>query len=200
MSNGHHVIFVPGLNDRSKVYDVLIKIWCIYGVVPHVYRMGWYDREKSFKASLKGLVALSNKLLGGGNTVSLVGVSAGASAVLNAFTEQPKINAVVNLCGRVRKGENISPSLETASRKSSSFKESVLIFEDREPKMTFAQRKKVLNLIPIWDEIVPKATVPIKGAVNRTFPSVEHVLSGFLSMTLFSPLIMKFIKDRENPK
>ena len=184
MSRKHHVIYVPGLNDQRKGYEFLINGWRVYGVIPHVHRVGWHDGE-SFKSKLKKLVAEVNHYLNKGNLVSLVGGSAGGSAVLNALLEQPKINAVVNLCGRLRAGENVSPSLKFAARNSPSFKESILLFERVEPKMTHESRKKVLNLIPIYDELVPKSTAYLKGASNKTLPSVEHVLSGFLGMTLF---------------
>jgi len=197
MSKEHHVIYVPGLNDTRKGYEFLINGWSIYGVVPHVHRVGWESGE-SFKPKLKKLVAEVNKLLDKGNIVSLVGGSAGGSAVLNTLVEEPRINAVVNLCGRLRAGKNVFPSLDLAARNSPSFKESVLLFESVEPKMKSELRRKILNLIPIWDEVVPKSTVPLKGATNKILFSVEHMFSGFLGMTLFSPIIMRFIKDKAN--
>lgn len=172
----------------------------MYGVVPHVHRVGWHDEEKSFKPKLKKLVAEINKYLDRGDSVSLVGGSAGGSAVLNALMEQPKITAVVNLCGRLRKGKNVFPSLDIAAQRSPSFKDSVLTFEGSEPGMTSDLRKKVLNLIPLWDEVVPKVTVSLRGATNKTLPSVEHMLSGFLGLTVFSPMVMGFIKEKAMQK
>lgn len=200
MSKEHHIIYIPGLNDQRKGYEFLINSWKIYGIIPHVHRVGWHDEEKSFKPKLKKLIEEVDKYLGEGNIVSLVGGSAGGSAVLNTLVEQPKINAVVNLCGRLRAGEDVFPSLELAARKSPAFKESVLLFESVEPKMQSEQRKKVLNLIPIYDEIVPKSTASLKGATNKTLPSVEHMLSGFLGMTIFSPMVVEFLKQKANKK
>lgn len=200
MSKKHHVIYVPGLNDQKKGYDLLINRWSSYGVVPHVHRVGWRNAEERFDPKLERLVGFVDELLDDGNTVSLVGGSAGGSAVLNALLEQPEINAVVNICGRLRAGENVFPSLEFAARKSLSFKDSVTIFERKEPQMTAEQRSKVLNLIPIWDEVVPKATVSLNGAKNQTLPSVEHMISGFLGTTLFAPIVMRFIKEQAEEK
>ncbi len=195
MSVEHHVIYVPGLNDQKKSYELAVNRWSVYGVAPHVYRIGWHDGE-SFKPKLQRLVNEVNKYINKGHKMSLVGGSAGGSAVLNALIEAPKINAVVNLCGRLRAGTNVHPSLEFASRKSTSFKESVMLFETREPEMSKEQRERVLNLIPIYDEIVPKSTVSLRGATNKTLYSVEHILSGLLGMTIFSPVIMKFIREK----
>lgn len=199
MLKSHHIIYIAGLNDHRKGYELFINSWSLYGIIPHVYRVGWHDGE-SFKPKLKRLVSFVNSLLDKGNTVSLVGASAGGSVALNALIEQPKINAVVNLCGRLRAGKNVSPSLSVASKNSSSFRESVRLFESREPKMTKHLRQKVLTLTPIWDEVVPKPTVFLNGATNKTLPSIEHMLSGFLGMTIFSPMIMSFIKNKLNQK
>lgn len=196
MSPKHHVIYVPGLDDSRKGYELFINKWRFYGIVPHVHRVGWNDGEKSFEPKLKKLVSEINSLIKKGHIVSLVGGSAGGSAVLNAFTQQPKINAVVNLCGRLRAGKNVTPSLEWAARNSPAFKESVLMFEKREPGMRKEQRSRVLTFSPIWDEIVPRTTISLPGATNKTLPSIEHMLSGFLGMTLFSPIVVGFIKDK----
>ena len=195
MFKRHHVIYIPGLSDHRKSYELVINRWSLYGIIPHVYRVGWHDGE-SFKPKLKRLINFINDFLNKGDIVSLVGASAGGSVALNVLIEQPKINAVVNLCGRLRAGKNVSPTLKVASKNSSSFRESVMLFESREPKMTKHLRQKVLTLTPIWDEIVPKPTVFLSGATNKILPSVEHMLSGFLGMTFFSPMMMSFIKNK----
>lgn len=196
MPKEHHVIYVPGLADDRKGYELLVGWWTVYGVIPHVHRVGWYDEERTFKPKLQRLLSIVDDLLDKGNIVSLVGGSAGGSAVLNVLFEQPKINAVVNICGRLRAGQNVSPSLEVASKKSAAFKDSVLVFESNEPDMKLSERRKVLNLIPVWDAVVPKTTVPLEGATNEIIPSVGHMLSGFLGLTLFSPLVMNFIHKK----
>lgn len=192
----HHVIYVPGLDDQRKGYEFLINRWSIYGITPHVHRVGWKDGEKFFTPKLKILVSEIKKYHKKGDIVSLVGGSAGGSAVLNAFLEVPEINAVVNICGRLRAGENVFPTLEQAARKSPAFKDSVEMFEKRELKMKTEQRKRVMILTPFWDEIVPKETVRLAGAVNKTIPSVEHMFSGLIGMTLFAPMIIRFIKQK----
>jgi hypothetical protein len=196
MSKTHHVIYIPGLDDQRKGYELIINCWKIYGVSPRVYRIGWKDGNNDFKPKLEKLVKEINVLIKQGNIVSLVGGSAGGSAALNALIEQPKINAVVNLCGRLRAGINVYPSLEKASSKSTSFKQSVNLFEKRESTMSKNQRSKVLTLSPFWDEVVPISTITISGAVNRILPSVGHMVTGFLGMTILSPLVIGFIKQK----
>lgn len=195
MPTAHHVIYIPGLNDQRKSYELVVGRWSLYGVTPHVHRVWWHDGEP-FKPKLKRLINEVGGYLDKGDKVSLVGGSAGGSAVLNALVEEPRINAVINLCGRLRAGDNVFPSLDLAARNSNAFKESVILFESKEPKMTPSQRQKVLCLIPIYDEIVPKSTASLKGATNKTLYSVEHMISGLLGMTIFSPMIFSFIKEK----
>lgn len=195
MSKKHHVIYIPGLDDSRKGYELLINKWKLYKVIPHVYRIGWKD-EESFEPKLNKLVKYIDALTKEGDRVSLVGASAGGSAALNAYVKRPNIYRVVNLCGRLREGKNVRPTLEWASRKSIAFNESVKMFESWEPKMTTEQRSRVLTLTPLLDEIVPKTTVFLKGANNKTLFSIEHAISGFLGMTLFSPIIMRFLLRR----
>lgn len=192
----HHVIYVPGLEDQRKGYEFLIDKWRLCGVVPHVYGVGWRDLEIGFKPKLQLLVNEIKKYREKGDVVSLVGGSAGGSAVLNAFLEVPEISAVVNICGRLRAGKNVSPSLKQASRTSKSFKESVELFEKGEPTLNKNMRCRVMTLTPLWDEVVPKETVFLPGAVNKTFLSVEHIFSGLLGMTLYSPMVIGFVKEK----
>ncbi|MEK7168541.1 MAG: hypothetical protein AAB532_02255 [Patescibacteria group bacterium] len=195
MSAEHHVIYIPGLNDQRRGYERLIRRWSTYGVTPHVHRVGWLDQE-SFRPKLERLVDQVDQYLDEGQAVSLVGASAGGSAALNALIERPKITAVVNLFGRLRKGENVRPSLDFAARKSPAFKESVLLFESREPEMDDNSRRKVLCLTPLIDEAVPRSTVSLNGATNRTLYTVEHSLSGLLAITFFSSVAINFVKQQ----
>lgn len=192
----HHIIYIPGLDDQRKGYELLINRWQIYSVIPHVYRVGWKNKEKTFTTKLQRLVVEIKEHINQGHIVSLVGGSAGGSAALNAFLKISEINAVVNICGRLRTRKYVSPTLEQAASKSPAFKESVEFFEQRESKLKIDQRKRVMTLTPLWDEVVPKETVWLEGAINKTMPSVEHMVSGLLGMTLFSPMVIGFIKEK----
>jgi dienelactone hydrolase len=196
----HHIIYIPGLGDKRKGYEFIIGFWKIYGVIPHVYRMGWEDDKTNFKSKLEKLSMGIQALIKQGNIVSLVGGSAGGSVALNALIENTEINAVVNLCGRLKAGTNVYPSLEKASSKSPAFKTSVEMFEKKEPFINENLKEKVLTLSPLWDEMVPKSTALLSGALNKTLPSFEHTLTGFLGLTIFSPLIISFIKKKVKDK
>ena len=62
-----------------------------------------------------------------------------------------------------------------------------------EKTLTISERKKIMTLRPLFDEVVPPFTVPIKGAKNKITFSLEHSLSIALNMTLFKKQIIDFI-------
>ena len=193
-----HVIYVPGLRDQRFINKLLIKIislfWKAQGFKFHIISPRW-EEGKSFLPKLKLITDKIDEL--SGKTVYLIGQSAGGSAVLNAYSQRKsEIAGVVNSTGRLRKGENVRPSLDHAARFSPAFKESVLLFENtNESTLTSKDRKKIVTIKPLWDETVPSSTVALKGATNITVPVVEHGFGGFFIVTLYSPVLAKLLKS-----
>ena len=129
------IIYIPGLNDQSflnKTFNNLFKIlWKRFGYEIYIIQPHWQE-ESVFSSKLKLITDKIDELSNNDYEVYLIGQSAGGSAALNAFTERKsKVKKVINVCGRIKKGDNISPTLEQASRNSPAFKESVLLFENQ---------------------------------------------------------------------
>src|SRR3989344_6867071 len=151
----HHVIIVPGLGDRVGLTIWATNHWRNYGLKPHVYSMDWYSPELSLDTKLNKLASFINQLAEDNNQVSLVGCSAGASAVLNVFLEhRDKINKVVSICGRLRDGKHQGfHSLKTRSKSSPTFAQSVQLFESRESLLSEKDRSRVMTVRALWDEL-----------------------------------------------
>ena len=109
--------------------------------------------------------------------------------------EKNHIHRVVNICGRLRRGYNVFPTLEYAAHDSPSFYQSVTIFEEIEPRLTEHERKKILTIRAFVDEIVPGSTTTIKGATNNRVISVEHMLSIAAAMTIYVQPMIDFLKQ-----
>ncbi len=156
--------------------------------------MPWQGEEQELEPKLERLIALIDESFEDGYRVSLLGTSAGGSAVVNAFTmRKDKIHKVINICGRLRKGENVFPTLEKASLTSKSFYDSVISCEENLKNLTKDNRMKILTFRPIFDELVPRDTVTVSGATNILLPTFEHMLSISLAMTVFSKKIADFV-------
>lgn len=190
MGKKHYAIVVPGLGDETWKIRLITNHWKRYGLEPVIHNIWWKSGEKHFEPKLKKLINLIDRLSRSGR-VSLVGASAGGSAVLNAFIRRKdKIGRVVTVCSMLRRGtERGFRSFETRSASSSAFRESLLMLEKEEPKITRGDRKKIMAIRALFDELVPGNTAYVKGATNKQIKSVEHVFSIWMALSFYKPLI-----------
>ena len=191
----HTVVFVPGLGGDVRKVELVAKLW--RGFTPIVFDMQWRD-GRDFEPKLRRLLQVIDSALMRGK-VSIVGLSAGGSAIGNVFLERKdKLNAMVNVCGRLRRGPLTGfRSFEKMTQTSPAFRQSTERFEDSEQLLSVNDRKRILTIRSLADELVPGSTIPIEGATNIIVPSVEHSLSIGLATTLFSGQIQRFLKDME---
>ena len=199
MSQEHKVIIAPGLGGDVKQIQLVTKDWPEkYGLQSIVIPIAWKDGEH-FVPKLRRITDLIDQLAEKGDQISLIGCSAGGSAMLNAFVERKKlIYRVVNNGGFLRPGKRKGfRSFEQRTASSPAFKESILRFAEVEPTLTPAYRAKILTVRPLWDELVPPETVEIPGAINATVPMVEHVLGLATALVKYDPVIM-FLKGEKN--
>lgn len=195
--NKHTVIIIPGLGDGVQLMEWATRHFRLSGLSPLVSSVGWRDDERSFTPKLTRLVGLIDGLLEKGKTVSLIGTSAGGSAALNAFIERrDSIHRVINVCGRLRVGPTTGLwSFGDKTKTSPSFADSVVMCERHQTSLSGNDLKRVMTVVPLFDETVPRETVGIKGAHNIQIPTIEHVLSISLAMTLLSYRLTSFLKE-----
>ena len=189
-----HVIVIPGLGNNIKLHELVMEGWKKFGIIPHVFDTKWKTEENGFQPKLNNALELVDSLVNKNTRISIIGNSAGSSFALNIFGERKKqIHKVIVNCGRVRDGDWPWFTFDQATASSPSFKESVLRAQKLEKIFTNIDRKKILTLRPIFDEVVPSSTIPILGAKNTITLSVEHSISIALNMTLFKKQIIDFI-------
>lgn len=192
MTQEHKVIIGPGLDGRTKNIEWLTKNWPEkYGLQPVVIPITWKDGEH-FKSKLRQITDLIDQFAEQGDLISLVGCSAGGSAMLNAFVERKNmIHRIVNNGGFLRPGKRRGfRSFETRTAASPAFRESILRFAELEPTLTPADRAKILTVRPLFDELVPPETVVIQGAINSQVSMIEHVLGLTTALVKYDPVIM----------
>lgn len=191
----HFLIIIPGLGDRASLLEFATRNWeQKYTIKTIVHPIPWQGTEQEFGLKLERLIAIIDTSIGNGYRVSLLGTSAGGSAVINAFAmRKGKIHRVINVCGRLRRGGNVSPTLEEASRKNKSFYDSVILCENNLNSLTPDEEKKILTFRPLFDELVPSSTVTVSGGMNILMPTIEHVLSISVAITVFANKIVDFV-------
>ena len=160
-------------------------------MVSHYNAVGWADGE-AFTPKLARISKLVDELYSQGNAVSLVGISAGGGAALNAYMERrDKITGVVFICGKIIGFSNVNPNYFKANP---AFRESLLLTQQNLEKLNAKDKAKMLSIHPIFDETVPVAVTKIPGVKSRLMPTVLHIPSIFLAITVYKRLFINFLK------
>lgn len=196
MLKEHRVIFVPGLGDEVNRMSWAVSHWRKHGLEPLVHSVGWHNEEQEFQPKLESLVKMIDQYAESGDRISLVGCSAGGSAVLNAFFDRKDVvHRVINVCGRLRSGNQQGfRSYEARTASSPPFAQSIKLFESRENLLSKQDRQKVMTVRALFgDELVPADTTVLYGAYNTVIPTPEHVFSIAMALTVFSNPLITFL-------
>jgi len=97
-------IYVPGLGDFQALgQDEAVAGWSKkYGIDFLYHPVNWASTEP-FAKKLDKLTEIIDGLYKDSGKVALMGSSAGASAVLNAYAQNPeKVRCVVSICGKIQ--------------------------------------------------------------------------------------------------
>lgn len=187
----HDVIYVPGIGDTKTTFQELaVKTWRLYGVVPHTFAMRWADGE-AFESKFTRFLTYIDGLLAKGHQVSLVGASAGASVVLNAFAARPDIHGVVTIAGKINRPEAIGAWYH---RNAPAFVQSARQAQDSLATLTLEQRSRINSRYGLIDVIVPQKDSIVKGAKNRKVLSIGHAPTIAHQLTIGAPLHIRFLK------
>jgi pimeloyl-ACP methyl ester carboxylesterase len=153
--------------------------------------MLWTD-DRPFEKKFQKLLTEIDRLAGQGQKISLVGVSAGASAALSAFAKRKNsISGMVCICGKIQNSQNVQESTYTQNP---SFRESMQQLDKNLPNLGQAERKKILSIHPLKDNIVPPADTKIDGTREKIIPTFGHVFSITCAITFGSFGIVGFLK------
>lgn len=193
MANGqHHIIFVPGiLDDYHKIQSRSILFWRLFGVFGHCHVMPWRGNE-DYEPKAQRLRELINDFLGQGHTVSLIGASAGASAVLNIYIERPdKIRGVALICPKINHPETVRQATYAANP---AFKTSLEILNQNLIKYSVASKSLTTTYFSRKDGLIPYDDIHIPGVRERALPGLKHGYAIFYALTLGSFSIISRLK------
>lgn len=191
----HVIIYITGLGDHNPVaQEKAIKAWCFFGEIDvELFQNNWADK-KPFSEKLERLLSRIDQLNRDDYTVSLVGVSAGASMALTAFSlRKEKINGVVSLCGKINNARSVSRAYYNQNP---AFHTSLHRLKDRLSTLNSEDKEKIFSIYPLFDQTVPVRDMKIAGVRSRTIPTILHIPSIALGITVFSWIIIDFLKKR----
>ncbi len=152
--------------------------------------MNWNDG--SFGPKLAALLAEIDTYAARGERVSLMGSSAGASAVLNAYAERSQaVTSVVCVSGKINRSEN---TCEVIRNQNPAFIESMGLLQSNLAKFTPSEKSRILSIHPLTDKTVATKDTIILGAHEQTIPVHGHAAAIGYGIIFDAPYISRFIK------
>lgn len=183
----HFVIYIPGLGDNVDARTKLLSWWKFRDVQVELVPMNWYG-EQDLQKKQADVLRVFDEATGKGHTVSLIGESAGASMALTIAALRPATHRVVTIAGLNDAFTDISPSIR---QRSPSFVASVKAIE---ASMKRLDLNRVHTIRALADFTVYARHTRIKGAENHVLPTIGHLLTIGLCLTLFAPYVIRLIK------
>lgn len=185
-----YVIYIPGLGDGADgSRRWALKLWRLLGVHAELVPMMWYD-GKPFAEKLQRVTAAIDAAEKAGYTVSLIGESAGGSMAINAAAAHPGIHRLVTIAGVNDPSIQISPVIQA---KSPAFMSSVAKLSDSLPQL---RKHDVHTVRALLDLVVDKRFSRIPDVRDHRVPSLGHLPTIALCLTIFSPYVISLITRR----
>ncbi|MDL2363439.1 MAG: hypothetical protein QFB86_03625 [Patescibacteria group bacterium] len=145
----------------------------------------WEEKKSALLARVDAATAKGYK-------VGLVGASAGAGAVINILAErQDVIVGSVLIAGKVNNPQAIGGSYRS---KNAAFITSANAAPVALESLTSETKQHILSRHAFIDEVVPRRCSYIPGGINKTVPSIGHVLTIVSQLTLGAPSFISFLK------
>lgn len=190
-----HAIIIPGLGNNVGLLTLATGNWKSKNIVPHIFDAEWAVNEPELQSKLDKAIALVDELIRLGKRISIIGNSAGCSFTMNLFeARKEKIHKIVINCGRIRTGDLPWFTFDKATSSSQSFKEACIKSQKIVDELSTEDKRKILTLRPLFDEIVPARTVVIDGANNKVIPLLGHSLTIGYNLTFGRAMIFSHIK------
>ena len=189
----HHVIYIPGIHDDAyRVQGLIVKIWWLLGVHGHCHVMPWAG-QAGYEFKIQRLRSEIDKYSGRGHRVSLIGASAGASAVLNLYIEDPnKISGVSLICPKINRPETVSQKTYAANP---AFRIALELLQSNVTKLTATDKSRVTVYYSPKDGVVSYADGRIPAVQERRLPPVRHGFAIIYALTLGSPRLLNRLKQ-----
>jgi pimeloyl-ACP methyl ester carboxylesterase len=192
----HHVIYVPGIRDDVyKIQSTLIKLWRIYGVHGHCHEIPWFGQE-DYKSKVQRLLDEIDEYADAGYKVSLIGASAGASAVLNAYVERKeKISGLIYIVAKINGPDTVS---KRTYQVNPAFKTSMYLLQDNLKRIYDTDKSIMRSYYSPVDKVIPYKATVIMGVEEKALPKLRHGFAIIYSLSLGVRPILNFLKSTQS--
>ncbi|HSX15887.1 MAG TPA: hypothetical protein VLF40_03800 [Candidatus Saccharimonadales bacterium] len=192
MPKAHHVIYVPGITDDVRhVQGIAVRLWGLHGLHGHMHVMPWAG-PGVYDAKHQALLAHIDMLAEKGYIVSLVGASAGASAVINAYVERlGTVAKVAYVTGKINHPETVRPQIY---QENPAFKASLLRLQTNLAKLTADDKARMRSFYARDDRTVPYEDTRIPGVAEERLTVLGHAWGIFSAVTIEFYRVARFLK------
>ena len=194
MKHRLHIIYIPGIGDHKIAgQQMALRLWRLYGVNVEIIQMNWIVKEP-WDTKFQKILQRVDELHEADYPVALVGVSAGASAALNAYAaRKDKISGVACISGKIQRPETIGQHYR---QEDPAFLTSAKECQTALKKLNAQGRAHILCRYGRADNIVDPADSRIDGAHNQQAPTVNHGLNIAFQIIFGAPSIVRFLKKQ----
>jgi pimeloyl-ACP methyl ester carboxylesterase len=191
----HHVILVPGLRDgQQPLLKLVLLNWRLNDLAAELHLAPWTDVKEKLDDKLARLVSLVESYQA--DKVSLVGISAGGSLVLNAFIKRPKlVSHVVTVCAPIRVILGQKPKGDALLEANPALRASLESCERGIGQLSAKDKHQVLTIRSAHDQLIADQAVLLDGATNIKISGFNHTLGIFTAFVVENKRILDFIKD-----
>jgi pimeloyl-ACP methyl ester carboxylesterase len=145
-----------------------------------------------FEPKLARLVSRVDTYRQRGYRVSLVGASAGASAVLNAYSQRKEeVQGVAYICGKVNYPNTVSAQTYVQNP---AFKTSMQQLQNNLSLLVEADKCRLSSFYSSADTTVPYADTVIEGILEQRLPSLGHMWSILYSLSIGSGKLLQTLR------
>ncbi len=193
MRTTRHIIYIPGLGN-SGFGCMLLRLRLGHQKFAfHILRMYWGDGG-TFESKLNKTLQKVDELTQNGDKVSIVGSSAGGTMAANAFLKLPdKIERVITISSPLTTGGQTRPRLERTDHGIPVVKAALAELDAASERLTPTQRSNVMIMRPFYDQVVPTASMFLKGAHIKTFFGFMHFLNLVIAQLFYARDIADFL-------
>lgn len=191
MKPTYHYLYIPGLGDAKVTWQQrAVKTWTIWGVEGELIQMNWADKQP-WQPKLQKILDRIDQLASENKPVVLVGASAGASAVINAFAaRKDKVAGCILIAAKVNRPDSVGQNYRSENP---AFVTSINDCQASLASLTTEDRQRILSVYGLVDETVYKADSRVPGAKNRVVFSFGHAITIATQLLFGIPSYKRFI-------
>lgn len=187
-----YVLYIPGLgDDKINGQRIAIYLWRLWGIKGEIFHSHWSSNE-TWEMKLERLLNKVDSLIAKHDTLTIIGVSAGASAAITIYSlRKSQIIGCVLIAGKINHSDTIGKDYR---QNNPAFVQSVQACEKALLSLNSSDRKRIMSRYALFDNLIPREDSYIAGAHNQTVHSVGHLVTIATQITIGAPIFLRFLK------